>query len=61
MRKIRNFKCDKCQSHFEKLVEDESKIVACPCKGWAKRQLSAPRCFGNTTGKSPSSSYRKGV
>ena len=59
MKKIRYFKCD--DGHFtERLVEDNIALVKCDhCKEESKRQLSAPRCFGNTTGKSPSSSYTK--
>jgi len=58
MKKIRYFKCD--ASHFtERLVEDNITLVKCECGEESKRQLSAPRCFQNTTGGSPSSRYTK--
>lgn len=38
----------------ETFVKDEEKEVKCECGGIAVRQLSAPKCFQNTTGKSPS-------
>lgn len=58
MRKLRYFKCS--NDHvIEELVEDDITSVNCECGETSKRLLSAPRCFGNTTGKSPSSSYTK--
>ena len=59
MKKLRYFKCSETKVVFERLVEDDTKIVDCICGGIAGRQLSAPRSFGNTTGKSPSSSYKR--
>lgn len=54
MKKYRNFRCE--HDHItEQRVEDDVLIVDCTkCKGEAKRMLSAPKCFQNTTGKSPS-------
>ena len=59
MKKIRYFKCLK--GHYtEKLVEDDMMVTVCDdCNQTSKRQLSAPRCFSNTTGGSPSSNYTK--
>ena len=56
MKKLRNFKCDTCLEVFERMVFDEVKVVTCSCSGKAKanRCLSSPRCFSNTTGRSPS-------
>ena len=54
MKKYRNFKCAECKDIIERLVNDEVLVVNCTCKGLASRQLSAPRCFQNTTGRSPS-------
>lgn len=54
MKKLRRFKCGSCQREYEKLVKDEVDVVDCECGDKAVKQLSAPRCFGNTTGKSPS-------
>ena len=59
MKKLRHFKCSETSEIIERLIEDETRIVECECGGIASRQLSAPRSFGNTTGKSPSSSYAK--
>ena len=44
-----------CENCSKQGYEDSE----CECGGIASRQLSAPRSFGNTTGKSPSSSYTK--
>lgn len=59
MRKIRYFRCS--GNHItEHLVEDDALIVECEkCNEEATRMISAPRCFNNTTGKSPSSNYTK--
>lgn len=57
MKKLRNFKCGTCQREYEKLVKDDVTSVECECGSKASRTISAPRCFGNTTGKSPSSRY----
>lgn len=59
MKKLRHFKCADCKVSSELLVEDKTVTIQCECKGEAKRMLSAPRCFGNTTGGSPSTNYTK--
>jgi hypothetical protein len=59
MKKLRYFKCGKCNISIESLVKDSELTVKCECNGEAKRMLSAPRCFGNTTGGSPSTNYSK--
>ena len=57
MRKIRFFKCPYCDEVKEKFVEDEVRMIECECGKTANRMLSAPRCFQNTTGKSPGAKY----
>jgi hypothetical protein len=56
MKKLRTFKCDTCQETLERMVYDEVLVVTCSCseKAKANRCLSSPKCFSNTTGKSPS-------
>lgn len=61
MRKLRHFKCESTGKVIERLVHDDVTAVTCACLTLARRTLSAPRCFGNTTGKSPASSYKKVV
>jgi len=56
MKKLRVFKC-KCGQRIERLVKDNVRVVTCDCGKDASRTLSAPRCFGNTTGSSPSVRY----
>ena len=53
-KKVRTFDCKKCDKKEECLVEDI--IIALKCEGGSEavRMLAAPRCFQNTTGKSPS-------
>ena len=52
MKKIRHFKCD--DDHItEKFAEDDERVTRCDCGKDARRMLSTPRFFGNTTGKSP--------
>ncbi len=58
MKKIRYFKCV-CSKEIEKLVEDDVKVIECECGEFAMRMLSAPRCFGNTTGRSPAANYKR--
>lgn len=53
-KKYRNFKCSECKEITERLVEDHVLVINCNCKGLASRTLSAPKCFSNTTGRSPS-------
>jgi len=55
MKKLRDFKCSETGIVFERMVEDDKLMVECKCKGLANRTLSAPKCFQNTTGRSPSS------
>ena len=57
MKKLRYFKCTETQEVFERLVSDAQLNVKCNCGANALKQLSAPRSFGNTLGKSPSSRY----
>ncbi len=45
MKKIRSFKCQDCETQFERMVEDSVTIVKCECKGEAKRMLSAPNAL----------------
>jgi predicted nucleic acid-binding Zn ribbon protein len=59
MKKLRYFKCVLCNQVTEVLVKDDTLTVKCECNGEARRMLSAPRCFGNTTGGSPSTNYSK--
>ena len=55
MKKLRDFSCDKCTHKFESFVEDSQVMLACiKCGSEAYRRLSAPKCFQNTVGKSPS-------
>ena len=56
MKKLRVFKCA-CGQRIERLVKDDVRVVKCECGKDAERTLSAPRCFGNTTGSSPSVRY----
>ena len=59
MKMLRNFKCS--NNHItEKFAEQDELIAICEeCNEVATKMLSAPRCFGNTTGGSPSSNYSK--
>ncbi len=57
MKVLRNFKCRDCNTIFEKRIDSDAKVAVCECSGVGDKQLSAPRCFGNTTGKSPSTRY----
>jgi len=59
MKKLRDFKCDKCKRPFEMMVDDDVHVKRCFCGGIATRLISAPKCFQNTTGKSPSASNKK--
>ena len=56
---IQWFKCSECKEYFDLLVASDVLIVNCECKGLANRQLSAPRYFQNTTGRSPSASTKQ--
>lgn len=59
MKMLRNFKC--INGHVtEKLIENSVRELDCSeCGKVATRMISAPRCFGNTTGGSPSLNYTK--
>jgi len=59
MKKIRHFACPDC-GIIERMVEDDVLVINCECKQQMKRTLSAPKYFGNSCGKSPSTSNRKG-
>jgi len=52
MKKYRFFKCQ-CGNVDEKYIDDNVSVINCKCGGVMKRQISAPRYFGNSTGKSP--------
>ena len=56
MKKIRRFRCEECDGVLERIVSDCVMVVTCSCseKAKANRCLSSPKCFSNTTGKSPS-------
>ena len=59
MQKLRDFKCDTCNHVFELFAHDSELLKAClKCNGESYRQLSAPKCFQNTTGRSPSARGR---
>ena len=52
-----NFKCS--NEHItERLIDNKVKSVVCECGEEALKMLSAPRSFGNTTGRSPSATYK---
>lgn len=54
MKKLRHFKCEN-EHVTERFVKDETRTIYCEeCGKDAKRMLSAPRCFTNTVGASPS-------
>jgi hypothetical protein len=57
MKMLRSFKC--LDNHItERLIKgNEGTIVCKECDQVAYRMLSAPRSFGNTTGRSPSATY----
>lgn len=59
MKMLRNFKC--LNEHVtERLAESDQLTIECKeCGEIAARMISAPRSFGNTTGKSPSSNYKR--
>lgn len=49
-----NFKCGSCQRRYNKRVDSDTKVIDCECGGKALKQLSAPKYFSNTVGRSPS-------
>lgn len=59
MKMLRNFKCSNDHVN-ERLADNDTKQLVCgECNEVATRMISAPRCFGNTTGGSPSLNYSK--
>lgn len=55
MRKIRTFKCTECGNAEDRFVSDDVEIVDCnECGDRAEIQLSSPKYFGNSVGRSPS-------
>ena len=54
MKKLRRFLCMSSQQTIERIVRDDQLNAKCDCGSMALKQLSAPRCFSNTVGKSPS-------
>ena len=55
MRKIRLFYCETCGTKDDRFVDDETTEVICTkCESPAQLQLSTPKYFGNSTGRSPS-------
>tara|TARA_R110002096_G_scaffold412950_1_gene613572 strand:+ start:390 stop:566 length:177 start_codon:yes stop_codon:yes gene_type:complete len=55
MRKLRTFKCGECDHIKDRFIEDGILEVDCEkCGSKAELQLSAPKYFGNSTGRSPS-------
>jgi hypothetical protein len=58
MKKLRDFLCANCGT-FERLVKDKQSSLVCKCGDNAYRLVSTPKCFQNTTGKSPSASNKK--
>ena len=57
MKMLRNFKC-KNEHITEKLIDSSINSIVCECEEEALKMLSAPRSFGNTTGRSPSATYK---
>ena len=59
MKMLRNFKCSETNVIFERLIGQGILMIECKCTGLATRTLSAPKYFGNSCGKSPSTSNRR--
>ena len=59
MLKFRDHRCQTCLKITERMMRDNIKNILCECGGVATRILSAPKCFQNTTGRSPSASNIK--
>jgi hypothetical protein len=57
MKIMLNFKCSCGLILHDQRVESDTKAITCECGKVANKMLSAPRCFGNTTGGSPSTRY----
>ena len=60
MKMYNNFKCSESNVIFDRLIENSIKALDCDCGANAIKALSAPKYFGNSCGKSPSTSNRKG-
>ena len=56
MKVMLNFKCS-CGKVTEERIDNKTKSIVCECGEVATKMLSAPRSFGNTCGKSPSTRY----
>ena len=54
MKIMARFKCDDCGIIRERRIEHDIKEIECECGCVMNKMLSAPRCFQNTTGRSPS-------
>jgi hypothetical protein len=55
MKKYRSFKCGTCEEIQRDVpVKDGVTMIECKCGKQATRMISAPKCFSNTVGKSPS-------
>jgi len=54
MKKLRQFKCMLSQETIERFARDDQLNAKCNCGSMALKKLSAPKCFSNTVGKSPS-------
>ncbi len=54
MKIMANFKCSACERVVERRIENDIKEIECECGDVMVKMLTAPRCFQNTTGKSPS-------
>lgn len=62
MKVTRNFKCTnkECNHISNRFLDSEIVNIVCPmCGVVANKMLSAPKCFSNTTGASPSASKFK--
>ena len=55
---LNNFKC-KNEHITERLIDNSVRSVDCECGEEATKMMAAPRSFGNTTGRSPSATYKK--
>jgi len=54
MKKLRNFKCQSCESITERMVQDDIKSIECQCGNEAHRTLSAPKFTNNSCGNNAS-------
>jgi len=57
MKIIAKFKCLKCDRVVERRIDNDIKEIECECEEVMVKMLSAPRCFNNTVGGSPSARY----